>query len=147
MTYRAPRHTQVTQIGDRIEIHTDPRRASAILQVLSGGTLQEVGDQLGVTRERIRQYLKDVGLTVAMRQRQVDHTERVARFQRGSRRRNRTHQKQRQRERLHRAAAWIQGFAAEEGRPPTLRGIGPRHGGEADDCPLGGLVWCDGHGW
>src|SRR5688572_30146100 len=62
-------HTQVTIIGDRHVIRTDSRRAEAILLVLSGSTLQEVGDRFGLTRERIRQFLLDAGLRTSERQR------------------------------------------------------------------------------
>jgi predicted transcriptional regulator len=62
-----PKSTVVTESADRITIQTDARRSGAILMVLAGATLQQVGDELGVSRERIRQYLQDAHLTTKMR--------------------------------------------------------------------------------
>lgn len=58
--------TIVVEHGDHVTIQTTPRRASAILMVLAGATLQQVGDELGVTRQRIGQYVRDAGLAGAV---------------------------------------------------------------------------------
>ena len=116
------RKTVVFESGDRITIHTDPRRASAILQVLAGGTLQEVGDGLGVSRERIRQFLNEAGLTTKDRQRQTGDSAAQQtlrrRFTRVRRRRQRA--QARQRARFQELATWIREFAAQAGRSPTI---------------------------
>lgn len=66
---RGVRTTTVVETDDRVVITTTPRRSEAILRVLAGATLTDVGREFGVSRERIRQYMKDAGLTVQQRQR------------------------------------------------------------------------------
>jgi len=126
LTFDAPkRHgTRVTRVthepDGKMVIETTPRRASAILQVLAGATLTEVGQSLGVTRERIRQYLRDAGLTVKDRFRPRDNATQAARratFHRALTQRQR--QKAEIRERLRRMATWIERFVGDNGRVPT----------------------------
>lgn len=59
---------RVSESGGRVVIETTPRRAEAILLVLSGATLKEVGQRFGLTRERIRQYMAQAGLSTRNRQ-------------------------------------------------------------------------------
>jgi len=63
------RTTTVTADGDHITIQTTPRKHSALLMVLAGATLEEAGQVLGVSRQRVQQYLKEAGLTSAVRSR------------------------------------------------------------------------------
>lgn len=125
MPYKRHASTKVVQDGDRVEIHTDPRRASAILQVLSGGTLEEVGANLKVTRERVRQYLQDAGLTPSIRLLQRPHqkqqTENRIRFTNARRRARMERMRVKQRERVVAAIAYVQEFSKRHGRAPIFR--------------------------
>jgi sigma-70-like protein len=109
--------------GDHHIIETDARRASAILQVLAGATLQEVGDQLGVTRERIRQYMVQAGLPTNIRLRQSPETQRMARFRENHRGRRHQAAKARTKERVRQGGTWIRGFVQAYGRPPIIEEV------------------------
>jgi hypothetical protein len=112
--------TRVTIQGDRIEIQTDPRRASAIMQVLGGATLQEVGDAMGITRERVRQYLKDAQLRASLVRTRLRPTSRTdqARFNKiGAFKRSLI---ARRKTRAAQWVPWLRDYAEREGRNPTL---------------------------
>jgi predicted transcriptional regulator len=112
----------VTQIGDRTIIATNARRAEAILLVLSGCTLTEVGKRFGISRERIRQYVRDAGLNVSARVRFHDtqiQAERHMKFT--ARARRRRARKQRIREHMARAVAWLRAYADANGATPIYQ--------------------------
>lgn len=121
MSYSPNRATIVTVAGDHLSIQTDQRRASAILMVLSGATLAQVGKKLSVSRERIRQYLVDAQLTTKMRTplfAQVHHkTAAAERFRRGLRREIRRYA--RRQKRIRQAVEAIRAFQQSRGRVPT----------------------------
>ena len=117
----ARRGSQVCRVsteGDRHVITTTPRRSEAILMVLSGATLEEVGDQLGVSRERIRQYLQDAGLRAPdVRLVVRGPGKMMRRFLDG--RRRRLHKLARIQQRIAKALTALREFAATNGRAPS----------------------------
>lgn len=110
----------VSADGDRVVIQTTPRRAEAILLVLSGCTLQEVGERLGVSRERIRQYMEQAGLRT--RERKLFRPQKacvvwVESFARASQRlRDRREERTR---RIKHVVSLLKTFVAEHGRVPS----------------------------
>jgi predicted ArsR family transcriptional regulator len=122
---RYPVSAQICRVettGEHITIQTTPRRAEAILMVLAGATLQQVGDELGVSRERIRQYLCDAGLQTRMRvvlfSKRGEGVE--AQGVRHALKRPRLLREKRNK-RIRRAVRVIQRLVQTRGRPPTHR--------------------------
>jgi hypothetical protein len=95
------------------------------MQVLAGNSLQAVGEQMGVTRERIRQYLMDAGLRTKEARGSVQHCdathvwawERFRTWEPG--RRGLRARRLRRRERVARWVVWLRDFAESNGRSPT----------------------------
>lgn len=117
-----PKATTVTTEGDRVFITTTPKRATAILSVLSGATLEEAGGVVGVTRERVRQYLVGAGISTKDRKVQHDHTKRIRSFvSAGKFWAARLAQR---RARAMKWVPWLQAFAECEGRAPTYGELG-----------------------
>lgn len=113
-----PRLTWVETSDDRLVIHTTPRRAGAILAVLSGETLAAVGQRLGVSRERVRQYLASAGLKSqisvkwarAATKNDIDFHRRVA---------NRHRRVETRHQRAEMIVRLLRAFASEHSRAPT----------------------------
>jgi predicted transcriptional regulator len=113
-----PKVTEVQHLADRIVIRTSPRRASAILQVLAGASLKEVGDEMGLSRERVRQYMKDAELSAPKVRKRMKTTSQETRDRFSNRGRVQREARAKQKERVERWVPWIQGFVAREGRAP-----------------------------
>lgn len=113
--------TIVVEHGDHVTIQTTPRRASAILMVLAGATLQQVGDELGVTRQRIGQYVRDAGLYTRSRpafaRPSGNQTNRLRQFCSANERLARRYRVRQARTR--RLVDLIWEFASANDRPPT----------------------------
>lgn len=138
MTYR-PHGTTLTIIdGDRLTIQTDRRRATAILNVLAGSTLQEVGDLMGLSRERIRQYLKDAGIRCREVRTRFHPSSPLARdkFDKAQYHRQKTRQRRRQRERVARWVPWIAQWAKAHGRGPTYKELAQAIGVRGPSSPM-----------
>lgn len=112
-------HTTRSESGGRVTIQTTDRRASAILMVLAGGTLQQVGDELGVSRQRISQYMDDAGLSTSVRQPFGRGETGIRRFQAAGRKRARLYAIRQGRIRAMVNLLWS--FAYSHDRPPTHR--------------------------
>lgn len=118
--FKNPRVLEVTEEDGHVTITTDPARAGAILFVLAGGTLEEAGRSIGVTRERMRQYLKAAGLTTRDRKRpSANQTENAVRWKR-------MHDRKLERRaarhvRWRRVIALIQELAAKNDEAPTAQ--------------------------
>lgn len=88
--------------------------------VLAGGTLQEAGDALGISRERVRQFMQDAGLSVKDRRRhgEGDH----GRQRQWMRARLARHRRRAlHRERILLTADYVRRFFAIYHAPPTYR--------------------------
>lgn len=114
-------HTRVCIIGDRHIIETDSRRAEAILLTLSGASMADVGRRFGISRERIRQYMKDAGLTGKARKivRPLSQwaTKWIGMPER--QRQGKAQRRQRSRVRILHAIEIVKAFAQEHGRAPV----------------------------
>lgn len=119
---KTSRLVRTTQIGDRITIQTDAKRAEAILLVLSGCTLTEVGKRFGLTRERVRQYMRDAGLTSQARQRFADGgTQGTVQFLTARANRIERYRRiyEKRQARIRHAVEVLRSFNATHGRAPT----------------------------
>lgn len=127
----------VVEHDDHITIKTTPRRSEAILLYLSGCTLEEVGQRLDITRERVRQYVSQAGIRAAQRVRfkpSVTQEQRRRRLAGPTRRR--AERKARIRARMARAVEWLRWYAQSNGRTPNYNQLAdalgvPHHGTSA----------------
>lgn len=136
--------TVVQKTKNRITIHTDPRRMTAVLLVFSGLTLDDAGKELGITRERVRQYLADCGLRIHRRKRRDTQSQET--HWKSFYRAKSEHQKRKERIRLRLGSVveYIQQVINTEHRVPlrveVVRGMGFQSA-IAQLCWLGGRTW------
>lgn len=114
-----PKVTQVHEENGRIIIQTTQRRASAILNVLAGSTLEEAGKELGISGERVRQYMRDAKLTTKDRKRVVTDSLLMAKWV--ARGRHHTDLAAHRQERIRALVAWLREFAGMHSRSPSYQ--------------------------
>lgn len=113
---------QTTVEGDRITIQTDAARAGALLHFLAGGTLQEAANMIGVSRERVRQYLAKAGISSKDRERYSE-----SRYQHGEHRKRQSarpaERKALRRQRMRQVIRTIRYMTQRDGKAPTVNAL------------------------